>query len=101
VNDTGAVVVARLLEENFWKDKMKTNGNNILPIAILFLLCAFKTTDAVGLWGEDSSQSCSWNYDDPNKWGDICSDYTTCKTGTFQSPINIKMVYFVRDFKHF
>jgi carbonic anhydrase len=35
----------------------------------------------------------TWNYGDqfgPNHWGDLSADFTTCKTGRHQSPIDIR-----------
>jgi len=35
----------------------------------------------------------TWNYSDqfgPNHWGDLSADFTTCKTGRHQSPIDIR-----------
>lgn len=41
--------------------------------------------------GKRSGGSTSWSYSIPNNWGSLSKDYTTCQTGTTQSPIGIHL----------
>jgi carbonic anhydrase len=43
--------------------------------------------------GREESHSIHWSYDGengPSHWGDLSPDFSTCKSGLVQSPINIK-----------
>ena len=62
---------------------MKITRSAAIP---LFMLIALVVS------GQEQSHSVHWSYDGengPSHWGDLSSDFSTCKSGRVQSPIDI------------
>jgi carbonic anhydrase len=89
---------SEMLRRLFWIGEMimprglpPSSKLGFIAFAGFFVMLA--VAESVGAQGAPAKAGAPWSYQAPNgpaQWGDLDAAYATCKTGTQQSPIDIK-----------